>query len=58
MLQSMLKETAVRDMLDTQVADMSFAIRVKVFLYPEHVCSVWLMLALKYPTSKAARASQ
>jgi hypothetical protein len=56
-MQGMLRETAIRDMLATQVTDMTFAFRVKIFAYPEHVCSVWLMLALKYPTSRSARGS-
>ncbi len=56
-LPGMLKEAAIRDILGTQVADIGFALRVKIFLYPEHVCSVWLMLALKYCTPRSARAS-
>ncbi|DBB09186.1 TPA: Centrosomal protein of 76 kDa, variant 2 [Trebouxia sp. C0006] len=57
-MQGMLRETAIRDMLATQVTDMTFALRVKIFAYPEHVCSVWLMLALKYPTARSARGSR
>ncbi|KAL0035110.1 hypothetical protein WJX79_001328 [Trebouxia sp. C0005] len=57
-LQGMLRETAIRDMLATQVTDVHFALRVKIFAYPEHVCSVWLMLALKYPTARSARGSR
>ena len=54
----MLRETAIRDMLATQVTDVHFALRVKIVAYPEHVCSVWLMLALKYPTARSARGSR
>ena len=57
-MQGMLRETAIRDMLATQVTDMTFALRIKIFAYPEHVCSVWLMLALKYPTARSARGSR
>ncbi|KAA6427328.1 MAG: hypothetical protein FRX49_01993 [Trebouxia sp. A1-2] len=57
-LQGMLRETAIRDMLATQVTDVHFALRVKIVAYPEHVCSVWLMLALKYPTARSARGSR
>ncbi|KAL0025262.1 hypothetical protein WJX77_011388 [Trebouxia sp. C0004] len=57
-MQGMLREPAIRDILATQVTDISFALRVKIFVYPEHVCSVWLMLALKYPTPRSARGIQ
>ena len=54
---AMLKETAIRDMLGIQNTDVTFALRVKIFPFPEHVCSVWLMLAVKYSTPKSARVS-
>ena len=55
----MLKETPVQDILSTQAPDVSFALRVKVYQYPEHLFSVWLMLALKSPGPKrSSRASQ
>lgn len=57
-VQSMLKEGAIRDMLGTHMTDVTFALRVKIFPYPEHVCSVWLMLALKYSTPKTGRVSK
>ena len=57
-VQSMLKEAAIRDILGTQVSDIAFAIRVKIFPYPEHVCSVWLMLAMKYTTPRTGRVSK
>ena len=54
----MLKEAAIREMLGTQIADTAFALRVKIFPFPEHTCSVWLMLALKYSTPRAPRISK
>ena len=57
-VQSMLKEGAIRDMLGTHMTDITFALRVKIVPYAEHVCSVWLMLALKYSTPRVGRASK
>ncbi|KAL3149182.1 Centrosomal protein of 76 kDa [Trebouxia sp. C0010 RCD-2024] len=57
-VQGMLKEATIRDILKTQMTDISFALRLKVFMYPEQVCSVWLMLAFKYSTARTARISK
>ena len=54
----MLKEATIRDMLGTQMTDIAFALRVKIFMYPEHVCSLWLMLAFKYATPRTGRVSK
>lgn len=48
----MLKEAPVQDILSTQAPEVTFALRVKVFPYPEHVFSLWLMLAMKCPGPK------
>ena len=57
-VQSMLKEATIRDILGTQIPDIAFALRVKIFMYPEHVCSLWLMLAFKYLTPRTGRVSK
>lgn len=56
---ALLKEVPVQEMLSSQTIEVSFALRVKIFQYPEHVFSVWLMLAMKCPGPKRfSRSSQ
>ncbi len=49
---ALLEEPVIADMLATYVADMAFALRVRVQAYAEGVVSVWLMLAVKYKRSE------
>ncbi|KAG2443442.1 hypothetical protein HXX76_001800 [Chlamydomonas incerta] len=48
MAKALLEEDQMLDILGTTAATASFALRVKVFAYPEGLTSVWLMLAVKY----------
>ncbi|KAG2443237.1 hypothetical protein HYH02_009310 [Chlamydomonas schloesseri] len=48
MAKAMLEEDQMLDILGTTAPTAAFAMRVKVFAYPEGLTSVWLMLAVKY----------
>ncbi|EFJ50198.1 hypothetical protein VOLCADRAFT_104023 [Volvox carteri f. nagariensis] len=48
MRKAMLEEDQMLDILGTTASSVSFALRVKVFVYPECLSSVWMMLAAKY----------
>ena len=56
-LQSMLREQAIKDMLTTNVPDALFAFRTKVTPYPEGIVSVWVMLALKFSNARESRST-
>ena len=36
------------DILQSEGDDVKFALRVKVYSYPEDVCAVWVMIAVRY----------
>ena len=36
------------DILATEGDSVKFALRVKIYCYPENVCAVWVMLAVRY----------
>lgn len=48
MAHTLLREPVVTDILSTVGQAVKFAVRVKVFAYPEDLCSVWVMLAVKF----------
>lgn len=45
----LVRDAQVQQMLGLEGAETGFALRVKVFPYPENLCSVWAMLAVKSP---------
>ncbi|KAG2497285.1 hypothetical protein HYH03_004868 [Edaphochlamys debaryana] len=45
---ALLEEDQMLDILGTTSPTAAFALRLKLFAYPEGLCSVWLMLAVKY----------
>ncbi|GLI65761.1 hypothetical protein VaNZ11_009376 [Volvox africanus] len=48
MRKAMLEEDQMLDILGATASTASFALRVKIFAYPECLTSVWMMLAVKY----------
>ena len=46
-LQTMLREQAIKDMLVTEASDATFALRAKIIQFPEGIASVWTMLAVR-----------
>ncbi|KXZ45045.1 hypothetical protein GPECTOR_59g653 [Gonium pectorale] len=48
MRKAMVEEDQMLDIMGTTASTAAFALRVKVFAYPEGLTSVWLMLAVKY----------
>ncbi|GLC75661.1 Centrosomal protein of 76 kDa [Pleodorina starrii] len=48
MRKALLEDDQMLDILGATAGTASFALRVKVFAYPECLTSVWMMLAVKY----------
>jgi hypothetical protein len=48
MLHSMLQNSACSDIVATRGDQVRFGLRVKIVPYPENVCAVWVMIAVKF----------
>lgn len=48
MMGNICKSSIAADILQTRGDTVRFAIRVKVIPYPEEICAVWIMLAVRY----------
>ena len=48
MMEQMRKTNAVRDIVLCDVPNVKFAVRVRVFEYPENVVACWVMIAACY----------
>ena len=54
---ALMQHAACVDIVETRGDAVRFGLRVKIFPYPEGVCAVWLMLAVKYRPTEADAAA-
>jgi centrosomal protein CEP76 len=47
-MESFRRAQIASDILNTRGDHVNFALRVKIFAYPEDICAVWVMLAVKF----------
>ena len=47
-MESFRRAQIATDILGTRGDQVHFALRVRIFTYPEDVCAVWVMLAVKF----------
>ena len=47
-MESFRRAQIASDILNTRGDNVQFGLRVKIFTYPEDICSVWVMLAVKF----------
>jgi hypothetical protein len=48
MLAALSRGKISAEVLDTQAVECRFAVRARVFSYPEGVCAAWVMIAVHF----------